>query len=395
MRAAAIAFVLLLLPAPALAGGYGIAEQSATAGGTAGAATARADDAGAAWYNPAALVDGGGWRVGAGVVLALAQLHATSDADGWRADTEGGATPLPQLHAAYATGDLAAGVAVGVPFGGDVRWPAMWPGRHEIIATRLAVVRIAPFAGWRLGRWRLAGGLHVDAADLRIQRSLDFVDAEGDVQLALRGVGVGVDASAFVRISDRWDAGVSYRSRTTIGLTGEADFTAPDAFSMKVADQEARSEVALPDRLAAGAAWRRGALAVLGDLEVVTWSVNRRQVIDFAQSQTPDVTLVNEWHTTVALRAGAEWRATAWTARAGLAYDPSPAGDDHLSPTSPDSDRTEATLGGSWQVSPTVAVDGFYALMLLAERTSANPESMAASYGGTAHLFGLGVRWTR
>jgi long-chain fatty acid transport protein len=390
---AALIAVTLAAVAAARAGGYAVPEQVVTAGGTAGAATARADDAGAAWYNPAALADGGGWRVGAGLILAVTSLHA--EGEGWRSTTEAGPTPVPQLHASVAAADLVLGVAVGVPYGGNVAWPADWAGRSEIIATRLAVVRVAPFAGWRFGRLRIAGGVHVDLAQLRLQRSLDFVDTEGDVEILMTGAAVGADLSAFVRISDEVDVGASYRSRSRIDLSGDADFTAPDAFSAKVADQAASTEVAIPDRIAIGGAWHRGRLAVVGDLEVTTWSGNRQQVIDFAREQTPDVVQVNQWSSTVAVRAGAEWRAGRWTARGGVAYDPSPASADRLTPVSPDADRVQASAGGSWQLSPALAVDGFYAWLHLLGRQSANPDSMMARYGGDAHLLGVAVRWSR
>jgi long-chain fatty acid transport protein len=395
MKAITLALALLVVAAPAAAraGGYAVSEQAATAGGTAGAATARAGDAGAAWYNPAALADGGGWRVGAGLVLAVTHLHA--EGDGWRSDTEAGPTPVPQLHASVATGDLVLGVAAGVPHGGNVSWPADWAGRSEIIATRLAVARVAPFAGWRLGRVRVAAGIHVDLAQLRLRRSLDFVDTEGDVELLMTGAALGADASAFVRISDEIDVGASYRSRSRIALSGDADFTAPDAFSEKVADQQASTEVAIPDRVALGASWHRGRLTVVGDLELTTWSSNQQQVIDFAREQTPDVVQVNEWSSTLAVRAGAEWRAGRWTARGGLAYDPSPASEQRLTPVSPDADRIQSSFGGSWQVSPALAVDGFYAWLHLLGRESQNPDSMMARYGGDAHLLGVGVRWSR
>ena len=66
------AIAALTLAPHAHAGGFALTEQNAVAGGTAGASTARSDDAGAAWYNPAALADDagtltsdtGGWEVG-------------------------------------------------------------------------------------------------------------------------------------------------------------------------------------------------------------------------------------------------------------------------------------------------------------------------------------------
>jgi hypothetical protein len=62
---------------------------------------------------------------------------------------------------------------------------------------------------------------------------------------------------------------------------------------------------------------------------------------------------------------------------------------------SPDADRLQAAAGGSWQLSPTMAIDGFYAWLHLLARDSSNPDSMMARYGGDAHLLGVGVRWTR
>src|SRR5262249_36208514 len=153
--------------------------------------------------------------------------------------------------------------------------------------------------------------------------------------------------------------------------------------------------LALPDRLAAGLSWRRGAFRALADLEVVVWSVNQKQVIDFSQPQTPDVTQVNDWHTTLAARAGGEWTRGRFVGRAGLAWDPSPASPDHLGPIAPDGDRIEATVGASWRLGKTTAIDAFYGYLRVGRRASTNPDSTMATYGGDAHLFGVGVRMER
>lgn len=392
--AAVVAALAVAAPAVAHAGGFAIGEQSVVAAGTGGASTARADDAGAAWYDPAALADGGGWRIGINLVAAMASLQAADPAGTWSAQTEGGVAPVPNLHLAWAGGDWAGGVAVGVPFGGDVQWPADWAGAHEIVASQLQVVRIAPFVGWRHDRLRVAAGVHVDLAHMQIDRGLDFIDTEGDVLIDLRGAGVGVDASAWADLG-AVDVGLSYKSRTHVGLDGEADFTAPDAFAMKLADQGASSSITLPDRLALGAAWHRDALTVLGDVELTAWGVNQELVVDFVQDQTPDATQVNDWRRTVAVRAGAEWRRGATAVRGGAYVDPTPVQADHLSPTSPDSTRLGVTLGASRVVGDGVTIDGFYGYMHLGERTTTDPETMTASYGGHAHFAGVAVRVTR
>jgi long-chain fatty acid transport protein len=394
MKTAVIAFSLVAAAAAsARAGGFEVAEQSASAGGAGGTGAAREGDPSAAWYNPAALVDGAGIRIGAGLTAAMASLHADAMDGSWSESTEGGPAPLPALQASWAGGDWAAGVSVGVPFGADVEWPEDWPGRHEIIASRILVVRAAPFVGWRSGRWRLAGGIHVDTGEMRVRRSLDFIDAEGDVQLALRGAGVGVDLAAFVRAAEHLDFGLTYKSRTDMTLEGEADFTTPDAFSTKAADQDASSSLTLPDRIAAGVAWRRGSWTLLADVELAAWQVRDQVVIDFARDETPDVSQETDWGATVTVRGGAEWRGGPWVARGGLYRDPTPSPAATLSPTSPDSTRLGASLGLGRALGPSWAVDAFYGFMHLEERASENPDSMAARYGGHAHLVGAGLRY--
>ena len=399
--ALAAALVALSWAAPrARAGGFEIAEQSAAAGGTGGAGVARSDDPGAAWYNPAALVDGGGLRLGAGILAAASAVHAEAMDGSFHADTQGGAAPLPSLMASWARGDLAAGASVGVPFGASVAWPDSWPGRYEVEATQLVVVRVAPFLGWRHGRFRLAGGVHVDVGQLRLSRALDFVDQQGDVALDLRGTGVGVDASAFVRLLDdphrgRLDLGLSYKSRTHLDLEGEADFTAPEEFAGVASDQKATSSLTLPDLVTAGLAYRRGPWTALFDLGLAAWQVHDQVAVDFENPRTPDVVQTDDWHTALSLRAGLEWRRGRLVTRVGIYRDGSPAPRAHLSPSEPDSNRLGGAVGLGWSFSPGLALDAFYGYLALQSRTSDNPDSMPAVYGGHAHLLGLGLRYQR
>jgi long-chain fatty acid transport protein len=390
---------LLGAAASAAAGGFAVGDQSVSAGGTGGAGAARSEDPGAAWYNPAALADGAGLRVGVGLIAAMSSLHAEAMDGSWSEDSQQGASPLPSLHASFADGNLVGGISIGVPFGASVAWPDGWAGRHEIIASRLMIIRAAPFVGWRHGRWRVAGGLHLDTGELRIQRSLDFVDAEGDVDLSLRGMGVGAHVAGWARVQEddrgALDVGLTYKSRTHLDLSGEADFTSPDAFSVKTADQNASSAITLPDRLTAGAAWRRGPWTLLADVELAAWQVHEQIAIDFEQDQTPDVVQPADWHATVTVRAGAEWRGGAWTARGGVYRDPAPSSASTMSPSSPDSDRLGGSLGLGRQMTDALALDAFYGFMALAGRESTNPDSMDARYGGHAHLVGLGLRYAR
>jgi long-chain fatty acid transport protein len=392
---AAGAVVILFAVATAHGAGFALAEQSATAGGTGAAGAAREGDAGLAWYNPAGLADGRGWRSGAGLLLARPVLEAKAMDGSWASENEAAWATPPNLSLTYAHGAWAAGVWVGVPFGSGVSWPADWPGRHEITRSQLTVFRVAPFAAWAFGdgRLRVSVGAHVDAGRLEVARKLDFIDVDGDVHIDMDGVGVGFDAALWWRAHDEVDVGLVYKSRTSIDLEGGADFETPDAFTEKTADQMARTTLTLPDRIVVGGRWHRGAWAAVADVEVTLWGVNDTLVIDFERDQTPDVHQVNDWSATVALRGGVEWNRRKLTLRGGAYFDPSPAPDDTLAPSSPDSSRAGVTVGAGWQLSRTVAVDAFYEHMRLLGRSSSGDEALAATYGGTAHMIGLGVRW--
>ena len=385
--------VVLAGAGPARAGGFSLSEQNPVAGGTAGAGTARADDAGAAWYNPAALADGGGLRVGIGAMAALPALRVEAADDSWQTDSESGMSTPPHFNFSYSAGEVAVGMAIGVPFGAGSSWPEEWLGRHEIISSELMVVRVAPFVAWGRGPVRVAAGMQANFGRLQIARGLDFVDAEGDVHIDMSGRSYGIDAAAFYKVTDAVDLGVSYKSRSTLSLSGGADFNAPAAFGLKTADQNATAELNLPDRFAAGGAVRAGRWAVLADLEVSWWKVNEQLVIDFENEATPDATQVNNWQSTLALRAGAEYQLLAnMVVRAGGFIDPSPALAANLAPSSPDSTRIGATMGMSRRLGSSFSVDLFYEYMHLLGRSSENVESLAADYGGHAQFLGIGLR---
>jgi long-chain fatty acid transport protein len=389
-----IAIAILVASPAASAGGFAVTEQTAVSSGTGGAGAARADDPGAAWHDPAALADGGGLRLDLSLVFARPSLEARALDGSWSESNEAAWATPPHVDASFARGRWAAGISLGVPFGSGITWPSDWPGRHEIVRTQLEDFRAAPFVAWSFGALRVSGGFHVDAARLQIERNLDFIDMDGSVAIDMSGHGVGVDAAAYYQASRDVAIALAYRSRTHLALHGGANFTAPLAFSEKIPDQDASSEMTLPDQIVAGTRVSLGSYAVVADLELTLWNTNDRLVVDFAMPQTPDVTQDQSWHQALALRAGGEWTRGALTLRHGAYVEQSPAPAERLAPSSPDSTRLGLTVGASWRLDRTWSVDAFAEQMWLLRRETADMESLQASYGGTATLAGFGVRWT-
>jgi long-chain fatty acid transport protein len=394
VKALALNLLVLLVPGLAHAGGFALSEQTAVSAGTGGAGAARDGDPGAAWHNPSALADGGGLRVDLSMIFARPSLEARALDGSWsQANDAAWATP-PHLDLSFARGRWAAGLSLGIPFGSGITWPGDWAGRHEIIASDLKVLRAAPFVAWSFGKLRIAAGVHADFGRLQIARNLDFIDMEGDVAIDMDGRGFGVDASAYYQARRDLAFGAVYRGATSMPLAGGANFTAPDAFSEKIADQAATSRLELPAQLAVGARYHRGSIALLADIEWTRWSTSDRLAIDFAEMATPDVMQVQNWRNTVAVRGGAEWTRGKLVVRGGAYVDQSPAPANTLAPSTPDASRVGLTAGASWRVNRALRVDSFVESMFLVRRETENMDALQASYGGRAVFAGLGLAWT-
>jgi long-chain fatty acid transport protein len=394
MKTAFLFSALLFSVSTATAGGLAVGEQNAVSAGTGGAGAARDGDPGAAWHDPAALADDGGWRVGISLALARPSLEARATDDSWSTENEAAWSTPPHIDASYAQGRWAAGIALGVPFGGGVEWPAMWPGATQAVRTQLMVLRAAPFAAWSFGKLRVSAGVHFDRGRLQIQRNLDFIDTQGDVRLDLAGNGAGVDAAMYWQARPDLGVGLVYRGRSTLDFTGNANFTAPDAFSDKTPDQTAATSMTMPDVVVLGTHYTRGAYTAVLDLEWANWSVNRRTTVSFTNATTPQAVQENQWHDTVAVRAGGEWTRDKLVVRGGGYYDPSPVPAAHLTPSSPDASRLGLTAGASYRLAPAWTADLFAERMWLLRRETTSTDTMSATYGGTAIVLGAGVRWT-
>ncbi|HHH31223.1 MAG TPA: hypothetical protein ENK57_23140, partial [Polyangiaceae bacterium] len=194
----------LLATSTASAGGFEVPDQSAVVGATGGAGTARRGDPSSAWYQPAELADGRGFRGGLGLTLAIPTITAEGlEAPRETASTLSAVSPPPHLHLSYSDDVWAVGAYAGLSHGSSIAWPEGWWGRFEAMQTGVLGFRVAPFFALRLGGdhgliegfpdLRISFGAHVDTVRLESQRALDFIDEEGSVHLLLSGAGVGGD----------------------------------------------------------------------------------------------------------------------------------------------------------------------------------------------------------
>lgn len=396
-----LALASILVPSVAFGGGFEVPDQSSTAGGTGGASTARPADPAAAWYNPAALADGGGARGALTLLLAMPTLTAESTnepPEGEPTSTElNVGTPLA-LHLSYADDAWALGTYVGVSHGSSVTWPEDWWGRFDALSSSVRVLRIAPFFAYRIPNamnFTIAAGLHVDVGSLEVERALDMIDYEGRSHLLLWGAGAGGHAALYIEPMPELSLGFTYKSRTYIRMDGDADFTVPDAFATRAADQRAATDFWIPDRFALGAGVHVGSFHAYADLGLSLWSVRDRMVIEFENEASPDVVQEMHWRDAVDVRIGAEYELIPEiTIRGGIRYEMAAAVADTLAPSSPDLDRFGITLGASFDPIPELGFDVHYGYTALLAGESLSQDAPPARYSGDAHFVGLEARVT-
>lgn len=388
-----------LAPGAAHAGGFEVPDQSPVAAGTGGASTARPDDAAAAWYNPAALADGGGFRGSLSLLLALPTITAESlerPAEGPPTATEGEVSTPAALHLSVAHDAWAIGAYVGVSHGSSIAWPSSWWGRYEALSSTVRVLRVNPFVAYRfrdLANLTFSAGVHVDFASLELQRALNMIDFQGRSHVLVSGVGVGGDASVFVTPVEPLSLGFTYKSRTYLRMSGDADFTVPDAFASRAPDQQAATDLWIPDRFALGAGLHLGALRIYADLGLSLWSVRDRVLLELSADGTDDLVQPQHWRDALDVRAGTEVRIIPQlTVRAGVRHEMAAAPARTLAPSSPDLDRFSVTLGLSVDPLPELGFDAHYGYTALLPGESTSDDAPPARYSGEVHVVGIAVR---
>ncbi|MCB9596714.1 MAG: outer membrane protein transport protein [Sandaracinaceae bacterium] len=393
-----------LVPGRAFAGGFEVPDQSAVAGATGGAGTARRGDPSSAWYQPAETADGRGFRGALGLALAIPTITAEGLEDPMEtASTVTAVSPPPHLHLSYSENEWSVGAYIGLSHGSSVNWPDGWWGRFESMQTGIIGIRAAPFFALRLGGERgliegfpdirISIGAHVDTVRVEQARMLDFIDQEGRVQLLFWGAGVGGDASVYYQATPELAFGVTYKSRTWMRMNGDADFTVPDAFVGRAPDQHATTELTIPDRLVLGFGYQEGMFGVWADFGVTFWSVRQRTQVDFERDVTSDIDTPSNWHDAIALRLGGEVSPIPEIhARAGLFFDQEVGPDDTLAASSPDMARLGVTLGAGFDITRELGVDLYYSYVAFLGRDSTSLDAALAHYSGELHLVGLTVR---
>jgi long-chain fatty acid transport protein len=422
--------------------GYGVYEQSACAMARAGAAVARpCEDGSAIFFNPAALAverDGDRLSVGAtligprGEFTSLDRRVSTPMVENW--------ITVPAAYYARPTGDrVSLGLGLFVPYGLVTEWPVDFEGRFVSYKTSLKTVYVQPTIAFKINdHVAIGGGPDLVFSNLELNQRVDLATqslAPG-ITFAQIGVPQGTDFADFkisgsdfnlaahlgllVSVNDTISFGARYLSRHTISrddltlesqqiatglrtpvpLPGIPQGTPIDtlvaplfAAGGRLANQEAATELTVPDQFVAGVAIEPTTrLTLLVDYQFTTWSVFEN--LAFTTTNGLSEVVVKNYRDTSGVRVGADYRATDRLAlRAGFLAHQAAAPDGSVTPDLPEGARVEYTAGLGTRLNDRFSVDVAYQYIDQETRSGrtllSGPDT--GSYTFHAHLFGVSL----
>lgn len=452
--AAALLAAGLVCAGPARAAGFALTEHSAQGMGNAFAGGgAVAEDASAAWFNPASITrldsqlqasghvirpsfefnDQGSLQV-VGPAATVALLPGAPGVN------DGGTTGLvPNLYYVRRIDErLSFGLAINAPFGLKTEYDSNWKGRYHAVESEIIDLNVNPVVAYRItDAISVGGGVSANYIDARLTNAVDFAAVcaaaaggacpngavpgqgafDGFVENEADDLSFGFNLGLFIEPSPDTRLSLAYRSQINHKLDGEAKFTAPSTLggfaalgpvlggglAASFADDGIEAGVSLPASFSASAYQKvHPKLGLMLDLTWTNWSAIPQLLIVFDRTTTAGTGSSVEplnWTNTWRLGFGANYyHSDRLTLRTGIAYDETPVPNaTSRTPRLPDQDRLWVGVGASYRVNDRLSADVGYAHLFVRDtpirRTGSTGAVLIGEYDTSADLFSAQVNW--
>ena len=443
-----LVFVLLaVVPSPARGAGFMLFEQSGRAMGSAYAGEgAIAADATTIFYNPAGMTLLEGTQFATSGFLVWTRFSFENNGSrlndavggapltGGNGGNAGSVQPLPTFFLSHQLTDrVSIGLGVSAPWGLQTDWERGWIGRYNARFSQLQTYNFNPSLAVRVTDWlSLGGGANAQYLTATLTNNLDlgsicqiegakagispaFCNAlgltpqkvDGYVNLKGHSWAAGYNFGALFSPTSGTRIGLTYRSRMTHDVEGDADFRIPkkgqilQKVSGALVDTPVSVSATLPDRASISLYQQiTDEWAFLADFTWTHWSLFKQLQFNFANPKQPSVTEPEEWNNSERYALGAVYTPTKnWTLRTGYAFDASPV----PNPTRrtariPDSDRHWLALGFGYTPTTQLRVDLSYAHIFSPAGPTNNPDPVTGArtighFNGSADLFAFQVTY--
>lgn len=367
----ASATALLIAAAPALAGAFGIREQSVVGGGQAFAGAASgAAGLGSLFWNPATVTMNPGWQseVNGTYIDPSARIRTTAPTPtlglGQSGDI-GISALVPATFTSYQINDIVwLGLAGTSPFGLVTKPNPVWAGETYSRSSRVFSLNFNPIVGIKVTDWFSVGaGPVIQYFKTRLTSALAPTRTAPSGILEGDDVGVGATVGATITPFAGTTIGVGYRSSIHQEIDGTFRAVVPAGPGAGTPFvSRARVNLNLPDQVTAGLSQvvTRDLRVNLG-FEFTNWSRLKLPVVTAFASGAPLTTVPLGYKDGYYYALGGEYDFnTKLTVRAGVAYETSPIDQSNRGTRLPDTDRVHANVGATYHYSDTLDISAYY-----------------------------------
>lgn len=389
---------LLTIPASqVIAGGFQLSDHSVSGLGRNHAGYGVVgDDASAVQFNPAGLTLLKKKQLQLGIVINA----VNADIDDQGSNLLGGpisgnssedgtpsAVVVPSFYYVHPINDkLVLGFGVTVPYGTNTDYSDDFFGRFNGKKTELTVIDLNPSFGYKINDTvSIGGGISVQTLDVTLGQATSFGPAgEGDFEAEGDSVDVGFNVGVTFNLPDDSRLGLSYRSGIEHDIDADAEFEVPAAtgpLATLAGTYDAQADFETPATaylgyykplsnnyfLTAGVRWTE-------------WSVFEEIRIKFPDGSPANPLIANDavteidWKNSFTYSVGLDGRINdKWGWRTGVSFTETPVPDSTRSVRTVDSDRTSISFGGTYTVSPKLALDFAYRYISFDDATIDQP----------------------
>lgn len=354
-----VASALVVMSSGAVAGGFGLIEQSGSGMGNAFAGgAASAEDASTIYYNPAGMSRIQGTQVAVAVhaIRPTAKFNGTGIPPAVNMGGDPGSWGyVPNGYFSMEINpSLTAGLGLNAPFGMQTQYDAGWVGRNHGIKSKIETINLNPSIAYKVSD-TLSLGAGISYQQIRGGLS-SFAGVAGTSQLNGSDSAWGYNFGALFNVTPQTRVGVSYRSQIKYTLKGDVSFSAIPALNGPVS-----LAITMPDTFSTSVFHQlNDKWDLMADATWTGWSVLKELRVLRASGALLSLTPEN-WSDTWRFSTGANYHYNEkWMARVGVAYDQTPVADMYRTVRIPDQSRTWLSLGGQYKPSKDTAIDVGY-----------------------------------
>ena len=422
--AGGLAGVCLSVSWSAVGAGISVDEMSVRRLGDAfSGGAAESVDASSVWYNPAAITRLGQGQLSGGLiaiphetrfrgdVFEVGEEHDGSPISGHN-KTWTGTEVIPDFYAVLPVTDrLWFGAGVNSPWGTGTKFDRTWIGRYQSIESNLLTINLLTVVGWQAtGSLSIGGGLVTEYADGEIKKAIPFGESmasDGFFKGSGDDTAQGFIAGIHYQPAPDWQLGINYRSEIKHKLDGHMQIDGPEGFIYSPEKFDASLKLTIPETVSFSAVhdvfpgW-----TLKADVTWTRWSrfdelrFQPKNSGKMIKSNDPQVQTM-DWHDSWRFALGTEYQLnSAWTVRAGVAYDDSPTPNHTATIDFAVGDYRAVSIGATWDVTADLGIDMALQHTWTTRRTvtddAAFPWVIVRAHGEVVNRInslGVGLRW--